>query len=242
MHPATHDASIITQDETHRFVSDTEKADWNAKETTSGAQSKANTAAANALKDAKDYADQKITALVDGAPEAMNTLNELAQAISDHQDVYGELLTNVGNKAEKSYVDTELAKKVDKVTGSRLISETEAAGYAAKAEVSQVNQALADAKTYTNEEIAKITSGNGSIGARLTAVETKNSEQDTAIAKNTTDITGEISRAKAAEEANASAIASNTSNIANNKSVLDKLDGSVTTEGSVKKQINEALD
>lgn len=30
-HPATHDASMITQDATHRFVSDTEKASWNSK-------------------------------------------------------------------------------------------------------------------------------------------------------------------------------------------------------------------
>ena len=33
-----------------------------------------------AEQDAKDYADQQITALVDSAPDAMNTLNELAQA------------------------------------------------------------------------------------------------------------------------------------------------------------------
>ena len=43
---------------------------------------------AKAEKDAKDYADQKIAELVDSAPDAMNTLNELAQAISDNKDVY----------------------------------------------------------------------------------------------------------------------------------------------------------
>ena len=30
-HPSTHPASMITQDSTHRFVTDTEKADWNSK-------------------------------------------------------------------------------------------------------------------------------------------------------------------------------------------------------------------
>ena len=40
------------------------------------------------LQAAKDYADQKITALVDSAPEAMNTLNELAEAIKGNKDVY----------------------------------------------------------------------------------------------------------------------------------------------------------
>lgn len=39
-HPATHSATMITEDTTHRFVMDAEKADWNAKETPSGAQSK----------------------------------------------------------------------------------------------------------------------------------------------------------------------------------------------------------
>lgn len=38
VHPSTHPASIITQDSTHRFASDTEKSKWNAKmETTSDA-------------------------------------------------------------------------------------------------------------------------------------------------------------------------------------------------------------
>jgi hypothetical protein len=37
---------------------------------------------------AQAYADQKITALVDNAPEAMDTLNELAKAINDNQDIY----------------------------------------------------------------------------------------------------------------------------------------------------------
>jgi hypothetical protein len=38
---------------------------------------------AKALKDAKDYADSAISGLIDGAPEALNTLNELAAALGD---------------------------------------------------------------------------------------------------------------------------------------------------------------
>ena len=41
-----------------------------------------------ALQAAKDYADQQITALVDSAPDAMNTLNELAGAINANKGVY----------------------------------------------------------------------------------------------------------------------------------------------------------
>lgn len=48
VHPATHPASIIVQDTNNRFVTDAEKTAWNARETTSGAQTKANTAETNA--------------------------------------------------------------------------------------------------------------------------------------------------------------------------------------------------
>ena len=47
------------------------------------------------LQAAKDYADQKIADLVDSAPEAMDTLGELAQAISDHADVYTAYVAEV---------------------------------------------------------------------------------------------------------------------------------------------------
>ncbi|AMW99301.1 phage tail protein [Rummeliibacillus stabekisii] len=40
VHPSSHPASMITEDATHRFVSDTEKNTWNNKETTTGAQAK----------------------------------------------------------------------------------------------------------------------------------------------------------------------------------------------------------
>ncbi len=40
IHPASHPASMITESTTKRFVSDSEKSEWNAKETPAGAQSK----------------------------------------------------------------------------------------------------------------------------------------------------------------------------------------------------------
>ncbi|MEW9093933.1 MAG: hypothetical protein AB2417_02525 [Clostridiaceae bacterium] len=53
IHPSTHSADIIVENLNKRFVSDTEKANWNAKETPTGAQAKAD----NALKIAKEYTD-----------------------------------------------------------------------------------------------------------------------------------------------------------------------------------------
>lgn len=70
------------------------------------------------LQDAKDYADGKIADLIDSAPDAMNTLNELAKAINDHQDVYDAYVAEVSG---------ELSKKVDKVEGKSLVDDTEIA-------------------------------------------------------------------------------------------------------------------
>ncbi|MEK4239732.1 hypothetical protein [Paenibacillus sp. FSL H7-0714] len=51
VHPATHPPAIITQDASNRFVTDTEKTAWNAKETPTGAQAKADAAVAAAKAD-----------------------------------------------------------------------------------------------------------------------------------------------------------------------------------------------
>lgn len=90
-------------------VSASDKSNWNAKETTSGSQAKAD----KALADAKAYANQKVADLVGSAPEALDTLQELADAVQGNQAGVTDLLQKVGTKAEKSYVDSELAKKAN---------------------------------------------------------------------------------------------------------------------------------
>ena len=54
----------------------------------------------------KQYVDGAISDLVDSAPDALNTLNELAEAINDHQDVYdayvSEMSTALSNKANST--------------------------------------------------------------------------------------------------------------------------------------------
>jgi hypothetical protein len=102
---------------------------------------------AKAEANAKAYADQKVADLVNGAPETLDTLDELAAALRDNADVLTAIETTFNGK---------LDNKVDKVEGSRLISETEAAGYAAKAEVDDVEQALQDAKDYADDQDAVI--------------------------------------------------------------------------------------
>ena len=59
------------------------------------------------LNNAKSYTDQKIADLVGQAPEALNTVYELAQAMSDNQTAIDTL-------------EQAIANKVDKVTGKGL--------------------------------------------------------------------------------------------------------------------------
>ena len=90
-----------------------------------------NSSIATAKSDAQKYADQKITALVDSAPEAMNTLNELATAISDHQDVYDAYVAEI---------DAKLAQKSDKTHTHNYAGSSSAGGAATSA--NKVNSSL----------------------------------------------------------------------------------------------------
>jgi hypothetical protein len=58
----------------------------------------------------KDYVDSSITNLVDGAPDLLNTLNELAAAINDDASYASTLTTALGNKQDKvtNVSDTEI--------------------------------------------------------------------------------------------------------------------------------------
>ena len=67
----------------------------------------------------------------------------------------------------------ELAKKVDKIENHRLVSETEIAAWNAKAEVADVEQALKDAKEYTDQEIAKVNEDMDALEGRVDSLEEK---------------------------------------------------------------------
>ena len=62
----------------------------------------------------EEYVQQQLNALIDGAPEALNTLKELSAALGDDANFASTMVQ-------------ELAKKVDKVEGQRLITDEEAA-------------------------------------------------------------------------------------------------------------------
>ena len=102
----------------------------------------------NGLEEAKEYADQKINDLINGAPEAMNTLKELSDAIKDNKDIYDAYVAQhvqdmADLKAElQSEIDADVLvevnramaaeqnledNKVDKIEGHSLIADADVA-------------------------------------------------------------------------------------------------------------------
>ena len=108
---------------------------------------------AKALEDAKKYADEKITALVDSAPDAMNTLNELAKAINDNKDVYDayveEHATAMAN--QKAELQAEIDADV-KVVADNLAKEVEDRGK----EIARVEGLVTALEGKHDEEVAGI--------------------------------------------------------------------------------------
>lgn len=64
--------------------------------------------------------DKKITALVNSAPETLDTLGELAKAMGEHEDAYDALLETVGQKATREEV-----KDLEKALNNGAESEAE---------------------------------------------------------------------------------------------------------------------
>ena len=78
--------------------------------------------------DAKAYADEKIAALVDSAPEAMNTLNELAKAINDNQGVYDAYVAEHAQAMAQQKADLQAEIDADvKVVADELAKQKDAA-------------------------------------------------------------------------------------------------------------------
>ena len=96
----------------------------------------AQTDASNALATAKAYTEAQIAALVDNAPVALNTLNELAQKLNGEDSAINALLVQVDGKAEKTHVDT-------------LVTQTK-------------QDTLSDARTYTDNAVNAMAAGIGS--------------------------------------------------------------------------------
>lgn len=173
----------------------------------------------------------------EGAQESLDTLTEIATWIQEHPGDVTEMNQKIQNNASdiatlqgtdatqtadiaalKAAVGTLPAEGEKSLVEQIAEAESNAKAYAeTKASEAQV-AAEATAKGYTDAEIDKVESTITTLDGRVTAVETKAGNNETAIANevtrakaaeeaNATAIANEATRAKAAEEANATAIA-----------------------------------
>ena len=95
----------LSSDATHRTVTDTEKATWNAKSNFSGSYNdltnKPTIPSITGLA-TETYVDNKVASIVDSSPEALNTLNELAAALGDDPNFATTVATEIGKKVDKT--------------------------------------------------------------------------------------------------------------------------------------------
>ena len=107
---------------------------------------------------ATDKAAAKVAEIVDEAPENLDTLKEIAEALSNNDDAVAGIVTTLATKANKDDVDAELAKKANSTDITDMLTKTEASDtYQPKGNYLTQHQSLADyAKTAdVNTELAK---------------------------------------------------------------------------------------
>ena len=100
-HPSTHPATMISQDTTHRFVTDAEKQAWDA-----------------LYAQLVAYTDGAIADLIGGAPATLDTLKEIADAIAENRDVEQALNEAIGKKASQAELDTHTGNNIIHVTAT----------------------------------------------------------------------------------------------------------------------------
>ena len=127
------------------------------------------------LEAAKKHADDAITALVDSAPEAMNTLNELAEAIKGNKDVYDAYVEQ--HAEAMASMKKELQDEIDadvKVVNDALTAEIARADAAEKANKKAIEDNKA-AQDEVNEDFEERIAANEAFVAAQPAVD---AEQD----------------------------------------------------------------
>ena len=97
-----HDDDYYTEGEIDKKLSDI---DSTITEKVSDLNTAIVTAKTGAISESKSYTDEAITKLVDSAPDAMNTLNELAKSINDHQSEYEAYVETVTNAIATAKAD-----------------------------------------------------------------------------------------------------------------------------------------
>ena len=121
------------------------------------------TQVAATLSSANSYTDTAINNLIDGAPAALDTLNEIAAAINDDANYAATIAAQLATKAATTYVDsqdTATLNSANSYTDTREAAITTAyEQYADAGDAQTYSDALADANAYTDTAVATIDGG-----------------------------------------------------------------------------------
>lgn len=93
-------------------VTDVERIAWN------GMLQAAKDYSDAAYQQSNGYTDQRIAALINGAPETLDTLKEVADAIEENQDVVVALDSAIGKKADQAEADAHTGNNVIHITAA----------------------------------------------------------------------------------------------------------------------------
>ena len=147
------DGEISTLDTSLKAYADQAEADA-ISTAAADATSKANTAESNA----NSYTDTEIAALIGGAPELLNTLDEIAAAIADDENFSTTVVSDIaqGLTDAKAYTDTRETAITTAYQSYADTAEADAISTAAADATSKANTAESNANTYTDGEISTL--------------------------------------------------------------------------------------
>ena len=94
-----------------------------------------------ALSDAKTYADEKIAALVNGSPEALDTLNELAAALGNDANFSTTVLNKIAEKANADHNHDDVYAAIDHIHD---VATTVKNGFMSSEMVTKLNSVVAN--------------------------------------------------------------------------------------------------
>ncbi len=181
---------------------------------------------------AKQVADA-VAGILDGAPEAYDTLNEIALWIADHPDSVAAINADIKANADAidalealvgtlpegetdvvAYVQKIVKAEEDRATGVEAGFETRIASLEGKftgedSVEDQISEALETAKGYTDTEVAAL--AEGAVADNAAAIEVLNGEGEGSVKKAVADakavIDADVDAVEAKADANAEAIA-----------------------------------
>lgn len=173
------------------------------------------TAKSEAIADANAHADAAVAALVDSAPEMLDTLNELAAAIADNPNYASDVANLVATKADTSYVNSEISDLDTAAQGYATTAQSNAESFATTAANNAQSAAEATAaqdattkanaaKAYAEDLVSDEASDRSTAisNAISTEVSDRNNAIDQAINTEVTARNGAISSAIATEVTN----------------------------------------